>query len=215
MNRAFVISFLACCTLTLLSCGGRKRDAAYYMAKVDSIRKVEQVREIQKKAGIVTDPIESWFDSLHIHTLPIKTAGSEIDEIGQFTPVPRHLNGNFGYPVSAKLKALSLPTAYRRPVVLMAEMVDSVTPKLFLYTMNKKHLPIDQLTLYEKKRERRVDDFGQSFMEYYITSRYEIILMQFYQSHHDERSPELLNTRRFVINKAGKFVEKELVEDNQ
>ena len=98
---------------------------------VDSIRKAEQVKEIQQKAGIYNDPVEAWFDTLGIHTLPIKSAGAEIWEIGHFSPVPMDINENFGYSASAKLKALGLPSAYRRRVVMVAEMVDSITPLKF------------------------------------------------------------------------------------
>lgn len=189
------------------SCNSRKHDAAYYMEMVDSIRKAEQVKEIQQKAGIHSDPVEAWFDTLAIHTLPVKSAGSELWQIGHFVKVPMTINEHFGYPVSAKLQVLALPNAYRRPVVMVAEMVDSVTPRLFLYTMDKKHLPIDQLCIYEQKSEDRMDDFGQTYMEYYITSKYEITLMMYYQSHNEERKAELLNSRRYLINKEGKFEE--------
>ena len=52
-----------------------------------------------------------------------------------------------------------------------------------------------------------MDDFGQTYMEYYITSKYEITLMMYYQSHNEERKAELLNSRRYLINKEGKFEE--------
>ena len=174
--------------LFMMSCGGKKHDAAYYMDMVDSIRKAEQVKEIQQKAGIYNDPVEAWFDTLGIHTLPIKSAGAEIWEIGHFSPVPMDINENFGYSASAKLKALGLPSA-------------------MLYTMDKKYQPIDQLTIYEKKDNDRTDDYGETYMEYYITSKYEIMLLLYYQSHHQDQKPELLNSRRFVINKDGQFEE--------
>ena len=90
---------------------------------------------------------------------------------------------------------------------MVAEMVDSVTPRLMLYTMDKKYQPIDQLTIYEKKDNDRTDDYGETYMEYYITSKYEIMLLLYYQSHHQDQKPELLNSRRFVINKDGQFEE--------
>lgn len=202
-----ILGVLASLALFMISCGGKKRDAAYYMEMVDSIRKAEQVKEIQLKAGIYHDPVEAWFDTLGIHTLPIKSAGAEIWEIGHFSPVPMAINENFGYPASAKLKALGLPSAYRHQVMMVAEMVDSVTPRLMLFTMDKKHQPIDQLTIYEKKDNERTDDYGETYMEYYITSKYEITLLLYYQSHRQDQEPELLNSRRFVINKDGQFEE--------
>ena len=191
----------------LLSCGGKKRDAAYYMEKVDSIRKAETVKDIQQKAGIYNNPVDAWFDTLAIHTLPIKSAGSDIGLIGHFVAVPMTINENFGYPVSAHLKALALPTAYRKAVILLAEMVDSITPRLYLYTMDSKHQPIDQLCIYQQKNANHVEDFGQTTMEYYITTKYEITLLTFYQSHNQEQKPELVNSRRYIINRDALFEE--------
>ena len=203
------LGVLAGVALVSMSCGGKRHDVAYYEAMVDSIRKAEQVKEVQQNAGITVsgNPVEAWFDSLGIHTLPVKSAGSEIELIGRFTRVPMALNEHFGYPVSAKLKALTLPAAWHRPVIMLAEMVDSITPKLYLYTMDKKHYPIDHLCIYEQQAEDRQDDFGQTFIEYYITSRYEITLLLYYQSHDEEKKPELMNTRLYIINREGMFEE--------
>ena len=198
---------LSCVMVLLLSCGGKKRDAAYYMEKVDSIRKAETVKDIQQKAGIYDNPVDAWFDTLAIHTLPIKSAGSDIGLIGHFVAVPMTINENFGYPVSAHLKALALPTAYRKAVILLAEMVDSITPRLYLYTMDSKHQPIDQLCIYQQKNANHVEDFGQTTMEYYITTKYEITLLTFYQSHDQEQKLELVNSRRYIINRDALFEE--------
>lgn len=198
---------LLCITAMLLSCGGKKHDAEYYMQMVDSIRKAETVQEIQKKAGIYDNPVDAWFDTLAVHTLPIKSAGDDIGLIGHFASVPMTINEYFSYPVSAHLKALALPTAYRKPVILLAEMVDSITPRLYLYTMDSKHQPIDKLCIYEQKDEDREDDFGQTSMEYFITTKYEITLIVYYQSHDKERKPELVNSRRYLITREGLFEE--------
>ena len=198
---------LSCVMVLLLSCGGKKRDAAYYMEKVDSIRKAETVKDIQQMAGIYDNPVDAWFDTLAIHTLPIKSAGSDIGLIGHFVAVPMTINENFGYPVSAHLKALALPTAYRRSVILLAEMVDSITPRLYLYTMDSKHQPIAQLCIYQQKDANHVEDLGQTTMEYYITTKYEITLLTFYQSHDQEQKPELINSRRYIINRDALFEE--------
>lgn len=203
------LGVLAVLALASMSCGGRRHDVAYYEAMVDSIRKAEQVKEVQQKAGIAVsgNPVEAWFDTLGIHTLPVKSAGRELWQIGHFTQVPMAINEYFGYPVSAKLRALALPSAWHRPVIMLAEMADSVNPKLYLYTMDKKHYPIDHLCLYEQQDEDRLEDFGHTYMEYYITSRYEITLMLYYQSHDEEKKAELMNTRRYIINRDGKFEE--------
>lgn len=205
--RTAVIVCLAITVLSTASCDGRKHDAAYYMEMVDSIRKAEQVKAIHQKAGIHSDPVEAWFDTLRIHTLPILSAGAEIWKLGHFVSVPMGMNEHFGYPVSAHLKALALPSSYRRQVVLLADMKDSIAPHLMLYTMDNRHQPIDKLTLYERLKEKRSDDFGHTFTEYYISSKYEITILLYYQSHQEDRREELLNTRRYVITKDGRFEE--------
>ena len=209
MKNTMKIEMLAIMALILImaSCGGRKHDAEYYMAMVDSIRKAEQVKEIQQKAGIYDDPVEAWFDTLQLRTLPIQSAGTDLALLGGFIAVPMNVNEHFGYNVSAKLKAMKLPSAYRKEVILLAEMVDSVTPRLQLYTMDKKHMPIDQLCIYEQNQEKRENDSGINYLEYFITTKYEITLMMYYQSRDNERKPELLNSRRFIINKEGMFEE--------
>ena len=107
------ILFIVCCLLFVSFLTGckKKKDAAYYMEMVDSIRKAETVKDIQKKAGIYDNPVDAWFDTLAIHTLPIKSAGSDIGLIGHFVPVPMTINENFGYPVSAHLTSTSPSTS--------------------------------------------------------------------------------------------------------
>ena len=43
-------------------------------------------------------------------------------------------------------------------------------------------------------------------MDYYITSNWEITLMKYYLSH-EATNPQLEETRRYIINKEGKFEE--------
>ena len=208
MKNTMKIEMLAIMALILImaSCGGRKHNAEYYMAMVDSIRKAEQVKEIQQKAGIYEDPVEAWFDTLQLRTLPIQSAGTDLALLGGFVAVPMNVNEHFGYNVSAKLKALRLPSAYRKEVILLAEMVDSVTPRLQLYTMDKKHHPVDMLNIYHQETINRKNDQGMTYNEYYITSHYEITVMRYFKGHEDVK-PQLEEARRYTISKDGMFEE--------
>ena len=207
MQKKKEILLVAALALMTVACGGGRRDAAYYEQKIDSIRKAEQLKELQLTVETPVNPIEAWFDSLNIHTLPIRSAGGDLGKIGSLTTVPMALNGQFGYPVSAKLKALSLPWAWRHPMVLLAEVNDSLNPVIYLFSLDRNHVPLDQLCIYERKEDRRLNDYGHTYMDYFITSQYEITLMMFYQSNDTEKRPELLNSRRFIINKEGMFEE--------
>lgn len=209
IRRKILIYSVAVLALLSASCGGRRHSQEYYEQMIDSIRKAEQVKEITRQSGIgmSSDPVGAWLDTLRLRTLPIKNAGDDLVQLGDFVKVPMAVNEYLGYPVSAKLKAMALPRKHHHDVLLVAEMQDSVTPKLFIFTMDKKHYPIDQLCIYEKKEEKRQDDFGEIFMEYFVTSHYEITVMLFYQSHRQEQKPELLNSRRYIIGRDGKFEE--------
>ena len=205
MKKATGLTLLLLALLTL-SCGNKKHDAAYYEQMIDSIRCAEQLKEIQKQTGIYENPIEAWFDTLRLHTLPIQTAGADIERIGDFAVVPVSANEYFGYPADAHLKAMALPSMHRRQVILLCEMQDSITPALYLYTMDKKHHPVDMLNIYHQETIHRKNDQGMTYNEYYITSHYEITVMRYFKGHEDVK-PQLEEARRYTISKDGMFEE--------
>ena len=205
MKKATGLTLLLLALLTL-SCGNKKHDAAYYEQMIDSIRRAEQLKEIQKQTGIYENPIEAWFDTLRLHTLPIQTAGADIERIGDFAVVPVSANEYFGYPADAHLKAMALPSMHRRQVILLCEMQDSITPALYLYTMDKKHHPVDILNIYHQETIHRKNDQGMTYNEYYITSHYEITVMRYFKGHEDVK-PQLEEARRYTISKDGMFEE--------
>lgn len=205
MKKATGLTLLLLALLTL-SCGNKKHDAAYYEQMIDSIRRAEQLKEIQKQTGIYENPIEAWFDTLRLHTLPIQTAGADIERIGDFAVVPVSANEYFGYPTDAHLKAMALPSMHRRQVILLCEMQDSITPALYLYTMDKKHHPVDMLNIYHQETINRKNDQGMTYNEYYITSHYEITVIRYFKGHEDVK-PQLEEARRYTISKDGMFEE--------
>ena len=192
--------------LLTFSCGNKKHDAAYYEQMVDSIRRAEQVQQIHKQAGMYENPIEAWFDTLRLRTLPIQTAGANIERIGSFVTVPLSINENFGYSDDANLKAMALPTIHHRQVILLCEMHDSITPALYLYTMDKQHHPIDMLNIYHQEAVNHDTGSGLTYNEYFITSHYEITVMRYFKGQEDEK-PELEEARRYTISKDGMFEE--------
>ena len=209
MRRTAVWMLLLLVLLTM-SCGNRKHDVAYYEQMVDSIRRAEQVKDIQQKAGIYDNPTEAWFDTLRLHTLPIQSAAGDVERIGDFVMVPLSINENFGYPSSAHLKAMALPSTNQRQVVLLCEMKDSITPALYLYTMDKTHHPVDMLCIYHQEKVNGEIDEGLEYDEYFITSHYEITVMRYFQEG-VEAKPQLENARRYTINKAGMFEEQPII----
>lgn len=211
MKKATGFTLLLLALLTL-SCGNKKHDAAYYEQMVDSIRRAEQIKDIQKQSGIHENPVEAWFDTLRLRTLPIQTAGAEIERLGEFVSVPVPANEHFGYPADAHLKAMALPAIYHRQVILLCEMKDSITPALYLYTMDKQHQPIDMLCIYHQENVDRKSDDGMTYNEYYITSHYEITVMRYFTGH-ETTKPQLEEARRYTISKDGLFEEQPIEKE--
>ena len=192
--------------LLTLSCGNKKHDVAYYEQMVDSIRRAEQIKEMHKKAGIYDNPVEAWFDTLRLHTLPIQTAEPDVRNIGSLVAVPPLANEHFGYPADAHLKAMALPVVHQRQVILLCDMPDSITPSLFLYTMDQKHRPVDKLCIYRQEHVSRDVDKGLTYHEYFITSQYEITVMRYFKGQETGRA-QLEEVRRYTIGKDGMFEE--------
>ena len=195
--------------VVIVSCGGRGRSAAYYEQMVDSIRKAEQVEAIQRKAGIAPDkhPLRQWLDSLQWRTLPIRNAGDDLARLGDFEPVPSWVCEHLGYQASDDVRAVAMPSTHHYDVVMMAQMKDSVNAVISLHTIDHDLQPVDWLCLYEKKVEKRGSDRGYTFMEYFVTSNYEVTVMHYFQSLRREQKPELQNMRRYAINSEGLFEE--------
>lgn len=192
--------------LALLSCGQRKRDAVFYEQMVDSIRKAEQLQEMKRQAGVYDDPVEAFFDTLQLCPLPIKSERSNFAKIGRFGKVPPSVASLLGFPVATQLKALLLPKVHGLRALLLSERVDSITSTLYLYTLDRDYNPIDHLCLYEEKDEDRADDFGKQYMDYYVTSSYEVSLLHNFLSLTTHKT-ETEQSRRYQVTTDGYFEE--------
>ena len=133
--RKIAVLTISLMVMLMASCGQKKKDAAYYEMMVDSIRKAEQVKELRRQAGITDGDLQS--------------EGKKWQRLGEFTKVPRVLNDQFGYMSNTELQVMAMPRATGHEVVMLLEMQDSITPALYLYTMNRQHRTIDQLCIYE------------------------------------------------------------------
>ena len=199
----FLIVFVAVCCW---ACGGKKRDAAYYEQLIDSLRRSEQVKALQKQAGLYDSPVAVFFDTLKIHTLPLESQGSRCVGIENYSTVPMAVNEYFGYAPSAHLHALALPPAHHRQVVLLAEEMGEASFARYLYVMNRRHHPIDILCIEDPKSSNEEDTSTEVASDFFITSDYEITLVQFVVYKETGRR-ELFQSRRFMINAAGHFEE--------
>lgn len=193
--------------LMIVECGPQKRDVKCYEQKLDSIRKAETVAEMYKTAGIYDNVTEAFWDSLSMCTLPIEPCGAQWQRIGSFTDVPLEVGHLLGYEGEMKLKAMALPWKKNHQVLLVVDLADELEPNLYLYTLSKQHAVEDMLCIYEQTEENRERDFGTIYTDYFVTNQYEITLIRYYQSHDEQKAPELIEQRRYEINHEGKIEE--------
>jgi hypothetical protein len=206
MKRSLLWIFVIPLALALLSCGQRKRDAVFYEQMVDSIRKAEQLTEMKRQAGVYDDPVQNFFDTLQLRPLPIQSERRNFAKIGHFGKVPLSLVSMLGYPVDTRLKALLLPRRHGLHALLLEEQLDSINSNLYLYSLDRDYKPIDHLCLYEERDEDRAEDFGRQFMDYYVTSEYEVTILYIFESMRTHKM-ETEQTRRFQLTEDGNFEE--------
>jgi len=206
MKRSLLWIFVIPLALTLLSCGQRKRDAVFYEQMVDSIRKAEQLTEMKRQAGVYDDPVQNFFDTLQLRPLPIQSERRNFAKIGHFGKIPLSLVSMLGYPVDTRLKALLLPRRHGLHALLLEEQLDSINSNLYLYSLDRDYKPIDHLCLYEERDEDRAEDFGRQFMDYYVTSEYEVTILYIFESMRTHKM-ETEQTRRFQLTEDGNFEE--------
>ena len=206
MKRSLLWIFVIPLALALLSCGQRKRDAVFYEQMVDSIRKAEQLTEMKRQAGVYDDPVQNFFDTLQLRPLPIQSERRNFAKIGHFGKIPLSLVSMLGYPVDTRLKALLLPRRHGLHALLLEEQLDSINSNLYLYSLDRDYKPIDHLCLYEERDEDRAEDFGRQFMDYYVTSEYEVTILYIFESMRTHKM-ETEQTRRFQLTEDGNFEE--------
>jgi hypothetical protein len=142
----------------------------------------------------------------------VSSVRDEWQRLGHFSNMPPTLCVRMGFPADSRIAAQSLPRLHQLQVLLLADQTDTTTVTLYLYTLDKQHEVVDHLCIYEEKDMDREEDFGQTFMDYYVTSNYTVTLLRYYRSRrHLEQEPELLDTRSYIINSEG-FFEETIVE---
>ena len=210
MRRTIIIAAVLVVTIVVAACGGRRGDAAYYAAKIDSLRKAEQLQQLRTGAGLSGAPVEQFFDTLQLCPLPVRSVGGNIERLAHFVQVPRDIAMHMGYPEDVDLRVLRLPRYHGHRVVLLAQEQDSVPPTLFLHTLDDACQPLDQLCIYEQRAEERGDELVMVFNDYYITSDYHITLLFAYLKN-DSDYPHQEGVRRYGITPDG-HIEEEVVD---
>ena len=192
----------------LSSCGNSQQRVQKYEQMVDSIRKSEQVRQMERQSGIGESPLTVYFDTLQYHSLPIRSGDDPSIIVSQCEKALPSFSLLLGFDASDEVRVLRLPRSGRFNVCLASHKGADESPVVYLFTLNRSLRVVDMLCIYERKAVERVDDSGQTESEFFITSNYEITVVERFKSDGDKRN-ELFQTHRHTISDEGRFVQVE------
>lgn len=213
MKRVTLLPLLIC-FLLMAACSQRRKDAVYYEHLLDSIRQAEQLQQLQQTTGVCHDPVEAFFDTLRLRSLPMQSAGTFKGGVEMFTQATPSVTSLMGFPADADLRIVALPRYRDFRVVMLAEMQDSITPTISLVTLDRQYHPVDELCVYEEWDEDRSEAFGRGSLEFFVTSQYNITLMRYFRRYDSETS-EVEQTTRYNLSHDGHFHEVEMVSDGK
>jgi hypothetical protein len=155
--------------------------------KLDSIAKLEAKEKLEAQ-GIHLDrdvsPVQLFYDSLGIQTLPIRYSEDYVKFLPGYKVVPAELASFMGLEGRIEPKAISLPeTAGAKLMILAADEGDGLY-SLWLYSLDDEFMPVDKLSLYatskeDAKENELADPENQLIQDFVITSDYEIRLTDY------------------------------------
>ncbi|MBR3496588.1 MAG: hypothetical protein IKH37_07675 [Prevotella sp.] len=134
---------------TMLSCNSR-HNMADLQQKIDSVRALEN-KEYLKASGIDLEersPIEEFFDSLRIQTLPLRGTADYVTSLPNFITVPIQVAPIFDVSNAAELKAKSLPETLNAKMMMLAVDDGSGESAIWLCSLDIDYRVSDKLLLY-------------------------------------------------------------------
>jgi len=192
----------------LLSCGGRRQLSPEELShKLDSVKNVE-INEHLKLQGIDLEqsdnPLQQFYDSLNLQTLPISYTEDYVRFLPAFKPIPSEILHYMDLQDYNEPQAVSLPESLGARLILVATDESPHLYSLWLYSLNDDYMPVDKLCLYAiEDKEDAINP--EEFIQYFsITSDYEIHLLDYSQKQHKTRYEEI-----YYIDVSRKFAMRE------
>lgn len=187
------------------ACGRRRPSAAELQHKIDSVRALEQIEELERQGISLQEasPIRLFYDSLAIQTLPLNYTEEYMKLLPNYTVVPYEIFTLLGLEGRRAPKAIALPETLGTRLILLAADVADGEYELWLYSLDDDFYPVDKFQLFEpaKVSKKKVKPNNQTTY-FSITSNYEIRLMEYVDENDTEGQ---LST--FVVDDSRMFVE--------
>ena len=214
-QKVFSIALLG--VLLLMACGNKQQTPGDLQRKLDSIAKIETIEKLEMQGvhiGRDISPIQLFFDSLNIQSLPVRYSEDYVKYLPNYTSVPYELVKFMNFEGRTDPKAIALPeSAGSRLMILAADEGDGLY-SLWLYSLDDDFMPVDKLCLYAtSKEEKKENDLAapedKLIQDFVITSDYEVRLTDYTGKFKAEVQ------RVYHIDPSRKFTEDEEIDYEQ
>jgi hypothetical protein len=171
------ILFLVGVGLLVAACGGRRMSEAELQQKIDSVKAVESLHQLQMQGIALEDanPLQVFYDSLAIQPLPLVSDISYLEEAPNYLSIPKELALLMELDTGMVTRVISLPETISTR--LMLEMVNHTYEDytLWLYSLDVDYTVVDKMMLYSTRQEKQLAA-KKMRVGFSITTDYEIRL---------------------------------------
>lgn len=206
MKKRQLLAMLGAVIL-LAACGGRRGISDAELAhKIDSVKKLEVLRQMQLRGIRLEEPnpLQMFYDSLRLQSLPVSYSEEYVKYLPDYTVVPPSIVAYLELEGKDMPKAIALPETLGTRLVLLAADVDDGNYELWLYSLDPDCYVVDKLMLYEPKKVSESHLYLPKQETYFsITSNYEIRVWEY----EDDEDP-LGQLSTYVVDDSLQFVEK-------
>ena len=175
-----VVALAVAALAVLAACQGGSMSQAEMQRKIDSVRALDNL-DILRAQGIDLEersPVEEFYDSLAIQTLPLQATADYVGGLPGFGDMPSEYARLFGISIGGHLKAKALPETLGTRLMLLAADGGQGEPTIWLCSLDMDYRLVDKLLLYAPAAN--ADAFNRSDTRaFLITSGYTITIQQY------------------------------------
>ena len=204
MRNLLLILFMA---VLAAACGNRRMSDAELQHKIDSVKSLEVARQLRLR-GIQleeTSPLQMFYDSLRMQSLPLNYSEEYVKYLPNFTVVPASIMIYLDLEGRVAPKAIALPEMLGARLILLAADMTDGEYELWLYSLDDDYIPVDKLQLYAPKSLSDTDlNVPEQETHFSITSDLEIRLLEYTSDYAQQGQLSV-----FVLDESRQFVEKQ------
>ena len=182
--------------LALAACNGGP-NRADLQRKIDSVLAVENMEHLRLQGINIEEgnPLQEFYDSLNIQSLPLRSSEDYVRLLPNFSPVPIVFSPFFQQDNATDLRAVALPEMLGIRLMLLAVASDN-DYSIWLYSLDSDYMVVDKLMLYAPNPNE-----SDNLMRQFVIDNDYVITLQYYDS-----TNGTVTQRRFTISDSRNIV---------